>query len=121
MPIVRSLGIARLVVGLTLAAWTTPAAMSFATGLHLATRHHHEESVASAVMALAHGHHHELKVPAHRHDATGNSRETLGSPFASSELVPGSLVPSLVHEATSPPVRRAHAPPPPTSLSPLRL
>ena len=95
--------------------------MSFATGLHLATRHHHNESAATAVMALAHGHHHELKVPPHRHEATENARETLSTPFANSELVLGSLVPSLVHEASSPPAHRAHAPPPPTTLSPLRL
>jgi hypothetical protein len=117
---VRSPAIARIVV-VVLATWGAPMAVSLAIALHVSA-HHHDHGIASASLALEHGHHHDVKVPPHRHDATTPTHESLP-------------MPSPIHELDSVPLDRfswsgdfsplaldrAHSPPSIPTLPPLRL
>jgi hypothetical protein len=119
---VRSAAIGRIAIGLILAAWGYPTVASIAVGVHLAAHHHHDEFSAPMALAMAHGHEHDLKVPAHRHDATTPDHETLRIPSASTEFNPASLTLSGAPGGFTPlALDRAHSPPSTATLSPLRL
>jgi hypothetical protein len=97
-------------------------AASFAVGVHLAAQHHHDEFAATMALAMAHGHEHDLKVPAHRHDATTPDNETIRASGTSIELIYSSLVRSGAPGEFPPTaLDRAHSPPPFATLPPLRL
>jgi hypothetical protein len=99
--------------------------VNLAIGSHLANHHRHSghsEQAVEMALALAHGHHHELGVPSHRHDATPPATSTLPASLgADLNRIAASQSLSESFFAAAPIALHPIHSPPRSAASPLRL